>query len=184
MKETMICRLIMRPGICLTLFFGGLLLGAAFVQTQQDSVFAGIFSAYFLNQYAFLKMDYEKLLHYVGGCRIGQYVLVTGCCALAAAPMFLAAMIFMLGMAWGTVLSISTLKFGLKGVLICVVGALPQFFFYLPAFGWIVMWFIKGGNSRRKYLLLTAVGFFFLIFGIITEVYINPLFLQQILRKM
>ena len=54
------------PGTCLILFFTGILAGIIFVQAQGSSAFAGIFSEYFLSQYASLKIDYEKLLRYVG----------------------------------------------------------------------------------------------------------------------
>ena len=149
------------PGTCLILFFTGILAGIIFVQAQGSSAFAGIFSEYFLSQYASLKIDYEKLLRYVGSYRCGQYALLVCCGTLMAAPLIFHGAVFLFGVTWGTMISISTVRLGLKGVLICAVG-----------------------HSRKKYLILTAAGFFFLLFGIVTEVYINPPILQQILRKM
>lgn len=184
MRETFIYRNTIRAGTYLILFFCGILAGVAFVQTQKSSAFAGIFSEYFLNQYAALQIDFIKLFRYVGSCRIGQYAILVCCGSLAAAPLICGMLILVLGMTWGTVISISTLRLGLKGVLICVAGVLPQIFFYMPAFGWILLWVLKRGSSRRKYLFLTAVGLFFLFFGIVAEVYLNPRILQQILRKM
>lgn len=172
------------PGTGLLLFFAGLLAGILFVQMQSDDSFAGIFSEYFLNQYASLPIDYRKLLRYVGGYRCGQYGLLLCCCALSAAPLLCSGILFLLGMTWGTMISISTVRLGFKGVLLCVAGVLPQIFFYLPAFGWMLLWIWKRGNNRKKYLFLAAAGFFFLVCGIVTEVYLNPLILQQILRKM
>ncbi|MBS6397690.1 MAG: hypothetical protein KH452_11170 [Clostridiales bacterium] len=172
------------PAGCLILFFAGLLAGILFVQTQEDAVFAGIFSEYFLNQYASLKIDHKKLMWYVSGCRLGQYALLVCCGALTQAPLIIRVLIFGLGMTWGTMTSISTLRLGFRGMVICVAGVMPQMFFYLPAFGWILIWIWKQGYSRKKYFFLAVAGFFFLIFGIITEVYLNPLILQQILRKM
>lgn len=184
MKETLIYRKSISPGTCLVLFFAGLLAGVLFVQTLDESGFAGIFSEYFLNQYAILQIDYKRLLRYVGGYRLGQYLFLVCCAALPAAPLIQAGILFLLGMTWGTLISISTVRLGLKGVLICVAGVIPQIFFYVPAFGWGFLWVWKRGNSRKKYLFLASAGFFFLIFGIVTEVYLNPLILQQILRKM
>lgn len=81
-------------------------------------------------------------------------------------------------------ISVSTVRLGLKGVLICVAGVIPQILFYLPAFGWMLLWIWNGGSSRKKYWFFVCAGFFFLLSGIVTEVYLNPLLLQQILRKM
>lgn len=184
MRESLQYRNPVRAGIYLVLFFGGLLMGIGVVQMQGNSAFSGIFSEYFLNQYASLKIDAGRLLRYVGGYRSGQYALLVCCGALTAAPVIVGVLLFAFGMTWGTMLSVSTLRLGLKGVLLCVAGVLPQIFFYLPAFGWILLWILQRGSSRRKYLFLTAAGFFFLLFGILVEVYINPLILQQILRKM
>lgn len=81
-------------------------------------------------------------------------------------------------------ISLSTVRLGFKGVLICVFGIVPQLFFYVPAFGWMLMWFWQNGYSRKKYLLLSGIGFFFLFFGMVAEVYLNPMILQHILRKL
>lgn len=172
------------PGLGLLFFFAGVLAGVLFVQMQNDEAFGGIFSEYFLNQYASLPIDYRKLLRYVGGYRCGQYGMMLCLCALSIAPLLCGGVLFLLGMTWGTMISVSTVRLGLKGVVLCAVGVLPQIFFYIPAFGWMLLWIWKRGNNRKKYLLLAAVGFFFLVSGIITEVYLNPLILQQILRKM
>lgn len=184
MRDTMYYRRYIRPGACICLFFAGMMGGIFFVQGQEHTAFAGIFSEYFLNQYAALKIDYEKLFRYIGSYRFGQYALVICCGALPVASYLIGILVAALGMVWGTMISISTIRLGLKGVLICMAGVIPQIFFYVPAFGWIFIWIWKRGSSRKKYLFLAAAGILFLAFGILTEVYINPLILQQILRKM
>ncbi len=184
LRDTWTQRRHLTPGIGLFLFFAGILAGVLFVQMQKDDSFAGIFSEYFLNQYASLPIDYKKLFRYVGGYRCSQYGLMLGLGAFFAAPFFFGGALFLLGMTWGTMISISTVRLGLKGVILCVAGVIPQIFFYIPAFGWMLLWVWKQGNNRKKYLFLGMIGFFFLVFGIVTEVYLNPLILQQILRKM
>ncbi|MBR5509431.1 MAG: hypothetical protein IKV59_05205 [Lachnospiraceae bacterium] len=184
MYEMFCYRKHINPTICMALFFLGILGGILLVQRQDAAVFAGIFSEYFLNQYASLKIDYEKLLEYIGGYRSGQYALFVCCGALNMAPCLLGILVCLLGISWGTMISISVIRLGIKGVLLCVAGIVPQVLFYFAAFGWIFLWVWKRGSNRKKYLFLAAVGFFFLIFGIASEVYINPLILQQLLRKM
>ncbi|MCI8428980.1 MAG: stage II sporulation protein M [Lachnospiraceae bacterium] len=183
MKDTWNYQKGISPGNCLILFFAGLLAGILFVHTLSDDSFAGIFSEYFLNQYASLEIDSRKLFRYVFGYRCGQYALLVCCGAVSAAPVLLGASLFFLGMTWGTMISVSTVRLGLKGVLICVAGVIPQILFYLPAFGWILLWIWNGGSSRKKYWFFSGAGFFFLLSGIVTEVYLNPLLLQQILQR-
>ncbi len=141
------------PGTCLILFFTGILAGIIFVQAQGSSAFAGIFSEYFLSQYASLKIDYEKLLRYVGSYRCGQYALLVCCGTLMAAPLIFHGAVFLFGVTWGTMISISTVRLGLKGVLICAVGILPQILFYIPA-----------ERAQQKKIFDTYGGGFFLPF--------------------
>ena len=130
MKDTWNYQKGISPGNCLILFFAGLLAGILFVHTLSDDSFAGIFSEYFLNQYASLEIDSRKLFRYVFGYRCGQYALLVCCGAVSAAPVLLGASLFFLGMTWGTMISVSTVRLGLKGVLICVAGVIPQILFY------------------------------------------------------
>ena len=167
----------------LLLLFAGLILGVALVQTCQKSMLPGIFGTYFLSQYANLKIDTLRLLKYTGSYRAGQYLFVVCCGAMPMAPAVMGVLLLVLGMVMGTMLSISTIQLGIKGILICVAGVLPQIFFYLPAFGCVLLWITCHGNSRKKYLFLAAAGCLFLLFGILSETCINPPLLQQLLRK-
>ncbi|MDO4261701.1 MAG: hypothetical protein Q4C82_06455 [Eubacteriales bacterium] len=184
MREMWSGRRPIRAGLCPVLFFCGMLAGILAAQSWKDAGLSGVFSEYFLNQYASLKIDSQRLFRYVGGYRTGQYLMLVCCAALPAAPVLLGGLLFGLGALWGTTLSVSILRLGVKGMILCVAGLLPQLFFYLPAFGWSFLWMLRQGSSRKKYLFLTAAGFFFLFFGIASETYLNPMILQQILRKM
>lgn len=166
----------------LIFLFLGVLAGVAVVQMQSESAFAGIFSEYFLNQYAVMQIDYGSMLQYVAGCRISQYILLVCVGAMSGAATLLYMLAFFLGMAWGTVTAISTLRLGIKGVLICVFGMIPHFLFYVPTFGWVFLWTAKQGYNRKKYILLAILGGFLLCFGILTEVYLNPRIFQQMIR--
>lgn len=167
----------------LILLFVGLIVGAVLVQVGKKTLLPGIFGTYFLSQYANLKIDTLRLIKYTGSYRMGQYLFAVCCGAMPMAPAAMAVLLVILGMVMGTMLSISTIQLGIKGILICAAGMLPQIFFYVPAFGWILLWVTHGGNSRKKYLFWAAAGSLFLIFGILSETCINPPLLQQLLRK-
>lgn len=172
-----------RQGIWLLLFLMGMFIGVCIVHFQKQSSYSGVFGECFMNQYAFMEIDHEKMLRYIGSYRIRQYVMLVCCGALPMAAYLLAVLVTGMGAVWGSVISISAIRLGMKGIVICVIGLLPQFLFYIPAFGWIVLWIWKQGKSRKKYIALSMAGLLFLLFGILTEVYVNPLILQYFLRK-
>lgn len=174
----------MKGNRLLIFLFLGVLAGIAVVQMQSDSAFAGIFSEFFLNQYAMMQIDYRSLLRYVASCRISQYMFLVCVGGMSGSVTLLYLFIFFLGMAWGTVAAISALRLGMKGILICVFGMIPHVLFYVLAFGWVFLWTARKGSDRRRYLLLSVLGGFLLVFGILTEVYINPRFFQQMMHMM
>lgn len=184
MREMFLYKNHLKTGVYISFFFLGIFAGIFAVQMQNDTMFAGIFSEYFLNQYASLRIDFKKLLVYIARCRLGQYFVLIACGMFSLAPLVFGILLFVLGMSWGTMVSISILRLGFKGVMICFAGLIPQLFFYLPAFGWIFIWIWQRACNRKKYLFFCVAGFIFLLFGITTEVYLNPTILQQVLRKL
>ena len=170
-----------RPGPAI--FFVGIIVGVLIAQTKAATAGTGLFSEYFLNQYASLPVNIEKLFLYVGGYRLSQYLVVVCAGFLPLAPVFLTGLLFLTGMLWGTMAGVSVLQLGGKGLLICVAGLFPQIIFYIPAFGWVVLWTFCGGNNRKKYVFLATLGLFFLLFGIACETALNPGLIRQILRK-
>ena len=172
-----------RSGMYLAAAGMGLLTGIGIIQMQSDSTFSGIFGEYFLNQYGSLQIDYIQMLRYIAGYRFGQYMLILGAGIIPASSLWMGFLLFLLGLLWGSTLGISILQLGVRGIVICIAGLLPQIFFYLPAFGWVVLWVVYHGNNRRKYLILGIAGGIFLMFGILTEACVNPAILRQILGK-
>ena len=165
------------------IFFAGIIAGVLIAQTKATTADTGLFSEYFLNQYASLSVNIEKLFLYIGGYRISQYLAVVCAGFLQLAPAILTGLIFLTGMLWGTMAGISVIQLGGKGLMICVAGLFPQILFYVPAFGWVILWTSCGGSNRKKYVFLAALGLFFLFFGVACEAALNPGLVRQILRK-
>lgn len=163
------------------LFLTGVLTGVFLVQMQEDHFFSDIFHEYFLKQYVSAAMDHKKMFWCIGAFRIGQYALMTGCGMLSIAVCLIGIWICGLGLIWGMMIRMSASCLGMRGIMICVMGLFPQIIFYIPAFGWILLWIQMRGSNRKKYILLSAAGFFFLILGIIAEACVNPMILQSIL---
>ena len=157
------------------IFFVGIIAGVLIAQTKATTADTGLFSEYFLNQYASLSVNIEKLFLYIGGYRISQYLAVVCAGFLPLAPAILTGLLFLTG--------ISVIQLGGKGLMICVAGLFPQILFYVPAFGWVILWTSCGGSNRKKYVFLAALGLFFLFFGVACEAALNPGLVRQILRK-
>ena len=127
MGESVFSKYMTRPAGYLMFFFCGILAGVAVVQVQNSAVLAGIFSEYFLNQYANLRIDSGKLLSYVGRYRCGQYFLAVCCGGLPVAPAVCAGLVFLLGMAWGTAVRICVVRPGRAGSRVGGAGVLREF---------------------------------------------------------
>ena len=102
------------------IFFAGIIAGVLIAQTKATTADTGLFSEYFLNQYASLSVNIEKLFLYIGGYRISQYLAVVCAGFLPLAPAILTGLIFLTGMLWGTMAGISVIQLGGKGLMICV----------------------------------------------------------------
>ena len=164
-------------------FFMGIVAGVLIAQMRFQLTETELFGEYFLNQYAMLPVNREKLFFYVGGYRLSQYLAFVCIGFLAQAPLLLTALLFLAGMLWGSMTGISILQLGMKGFVICLTGLFPQILFYVPAFGWVFLWTYCGGVNRKKYMIFAFLGLFFLLFGIAAEACINPEIIRQILRK-
>ena len=70
-------------------FFAGIIAGVLIAQTKATTADTGLFGEYFLNQYASLSVNIEKLFLYIGGYRISQYLAVVCAGFLPLAPAIL-----------------------------------------------------------------------------------------------
>ena len=101
------------------------------------------------------------------------------------------------GFSTGALLSIATMRFGAKGILLCIAGVLPQYLIYIPAM--LVLLLLSANMSIRLYGLKGArqtvyggrkklIGIYFVLFllilmvciiGAISESYVNPFILKK-----
>lgn len=174
-------------------FLGGIilihLLGESYLHQ------AGILSDYFIRQYKYIEIDFMDLFFYILEKRL-KWGLLLWVAGFTAAGVPLGSLYTgWLGFSAGTLLSISMLKMGLKGMLFSVGAVVPQIFLYVPI--WIfLLYHIHQKAERRKnrgpgmtakdldwrYVLIGIGTVLFLFFGVFVESYINPWVLRQILR--
>lgn len=180
-------------GICLGILFANLL-GNRYI----DKI--SLLSDYMLLKYQRMDLQQEKLFRYCLEARVLPmcYIWVFGLTMFAAVVGYLYVMWF--GFTAGALLSIATMRFGAKGVLLCLCGVLPQYIIYVPLM--LALLAVSSGTGMRLYgrggMRGTVyggkrklIGTYFLVFllllvvcimGIFLESYVNPFLLKKILK--
>ena len=183
MRETLVYRKGISPGTCLILFFAGLLAGILFVQTLDESSFAGIFSEYFLNQYSADEIQMGEYLWYVARIRLAPLLLLgaLGCTKLRKGVV--AAFILWTGFSSGLLFTSAVIKMGVKGIILCLIAFVPQFLFY--AAGYLaLLWYLYTYPQIRWNLAKTVIFLLLLLVGILLECYVNPVIMQMFIRTL
>ena len=68
---------------------------------------------------------------------------------------------------------------GLKGIVFCIIGILPQFVFYVPAYVillWYGMSYPRSVWNHQKTIFVTVM----MLTGLLLEAYVNPVLLKTI----
>ena len=163
----------------------GFLLGILYVNLimKQYTAEPGIFSDYFLKQYQSVSIVAEEYIWYLIKIRAVPFLILLG---LAFTKMRKAASIAFLvwtGFSSGMLLSMAVLSMGIKGSILCIVGILPQFLLYVPAY-MVIIWYSytypqnKWNTQKSIFLGLT------MLVGIILEAYVNPIRMQGYLGSL
>ena len=154
----------------------------------------GIFNTYFLQQFEYAKIDEIDLFLYL--CR--ERLLVLGVLMLIGITEYcLAAHLVFLSWSGGAIgfLLVSALSnLGPKGIIMVAVSLLPQYLFYVSAYCLLLEIQLMlqenrraipaSGKMRKRGALLATGGLTFLLvlFGILTETYVNPNLMKNILK--
>lgn len=72
-------------------------------------------------------------------------------------------------------------RMGMKGVLLFIIGIMPQFIFYILAYVVVIWYFYTYPMSRWNYGK-TAFLVCMMLFGILTEIYVNPILMKMFVR--
>lgn len=166
----------------LAFFMPGFLFGILYVNLIMKKYTAepGIFSDYFLNQFQSASIVAEEYIWYLIKIRTVPFLILLG---LAFTKMRKAASIAFLawtGFSSGMLLSMAVLSMGIKGSILCIVGILPQFLLYIPAYMVIIWYSYTYPQNRWNTQKSIFLGLTMLV-GIILEAYINPILMQAYL---
>lgn len=164
-------------------FAGGILLINLLGKSYLNQ--AGILSDYFLKQYKYLEIDSIQLFFYILEKRM-KWVAVLWILGYTAIGIIAGGgYTLWFGFSAGTLLSISVLKLGVKGMLFCVGAMFPQILIYVPA--WVFFLYAINSKAEKRNFdwgyTLAGIGMCLItLFGIFVESYMNPWVVKQILR--
>lgn len=156
---------------------------------------AGVMSAYFLNKFEYMEIEYNSLFAYIFEKRMKIYITLTVCGVTVFGCLLAYGYTTWLGVGTGAFLSICILRMGMMGILVGVLSLLPQYLIYVPVYIFLI-WRIRetqellgnciGKGERQriyiKYFLMMTVAGLILLAGIFLESNVNPFLMKKILK--
>lgn len=160
-------------------FLGGILY--ANIVSKQYITATGIFSEYFLNQYASIEVIAEEYIVYILRVRVLPIVLLIVFGQTNMKKIIAIGCLIWVGFSSGMLIVASIVQLGIKGILLCVIGITPQFLFYILAYLIILWYFLTYPTSKWNYgktifVVLTMV------LGMVLEVYVNPILMKMFIN--
>ncbi len=165
------------------LLLGGFLTGILYANLILNRYIMsdGIFDDAFLKQYAKTDIVVEEYLWYILRARFLPFcgLCILGCMKWKKAVA--GAYIGWTGFSGGVVAVSAVISLGMKGILLCIAGMLPQFFFY--GFAYIILlWYLYTYPNGKWDVKKTAVTTVSMGVGMILEVYVNPILMKFVIR--
>lgn len=160
-------------------FFFGILY--ANVVSKDYVAAVGIFNEYFLNQFVQTEIVVQDYLWYILRIRIMPLVAlgVMGCLRIRKAVVV--CFLLWTGLLCGILFTSAVMKMGLKGIVLCLVAALPQFILYIAGYV-LVLWYLYNYPVSRWNMTKTVAFAVFISLGILLECYVNPILMKMFLK--
>lgn len=164
---------------CLLGFFAGIL----YANLVSNEVFStsGIFSEYFLSQYPSIEIVPEEYVLYIFRIRVTPLVLLILLGQTKIRKVVISVFLFWMGFSGGILIVSAIFRLGMKGILLFIIGIMPQFLFYILGYAVAIWYFYTYPMSKWNYSKTIFLCWMMFI-GIITEVYVNPILMKMFVR--
>lgn len=185
----------------LYLFLGGFLLGTFLMNLWRNSFLKelDLLSTASLSRMKYLEVDSAAFLSFVLKERLGMALLLCLFATTCIGTIILSFYIFGMGALTGMFLSIASIRYGLKGVMLVLAGAFPHYLLLVPACIMLLNWcyricirlydpkrdleyFGTAGQYRVQSALQLFIILLIVIIGCFLESYVNPILLSQFLK--
>lgn len=163
-------------------FMPGFLFGILYVNLimKKYTADAGIFSDYFLKQYQTAEIIAEEYIWYLIKVRAVPFLVLLGLAFTKLRKAASIAFLMWTGFSSGMLFSMAVLSMGIKGSILCIVGILPQFLLYIPAYMVIIWYSYTYPQNRWNTQKSVFIGLTMAV-GILLEAYVNPMLMQAFL---
>lgn len=174
-------------------FLMGIMIGNFLI--PQAGTEAGIMSAYFLDKFEYMELEWMSLFTYILEKRMKIYVILVIGGTTALGCLLAYGYTTWLGISMGAFMSICILRMGLVGILVGVMTFIPQYLIYIPVYV-LLIWRIRenqelfdncaGKREKQrvwiKYFIIMFAAGAFLLAGIFLESIVNPFLVKKILK--
>lgn len=151
------------------------------VIAKRSVVFSDLFLRSNLELYLQTNIISEKYLWYVAKARI---ILLAAICIFSYfrwKKLFVILCLTVCGFFAGVMSVAAVMQLGIKGILLCITGVLPQGIFYVMAYSMLFVYWFRYPESRWNRAKLLFVIIMFLA-GIALETYVNPALMKLVIK--
>lgn len=169
---------------CISFMFG-FLLGIIYsnIIAREYIIATGIFEDHFLQNFSANDLNTNIFIWYIIKIRFIPFLFLIVVSNTRYRRILTAIFLIWTGFSCGLILTAAILKLGIKGIGICVAGTLPHFVSYIIAY--VMMFVYAFTYPAIKWNSTKTVSFIlFILLGIITEVYINPVLMDIIIKML
>ena len=153
----------------------------------------GLLGDIFLQKYRYTEIDGPSLLVYLCKTRLPAVLILIGAGCTGLGVFFAALYCGWMGFSAGMLFAMATIQKGLSGMVVVLAALLPQYLAYIP--GMLLIFYgimnrrrrLQNGHNHRgvnlQYAILAVLALAVLIAGILSETYVNPIFVKKILKN-
>lgn len=177
-------RLNKNKGQLLILFLAvGFLIGIIYenLVSRESALLSEVFLRSNLERYLQTNIIGEKYLWYVAKARL---ILLATVCIFSCfwwKKLFVILCLTVCGFFVGVMFVAAVMQLGIKGILLCMAGVLPQGIFYVMAYSMLFLYWFRYPESRWNRAKLLFVIIMFLA-GIMLETYVNPALVKLVIK--
>lgn len=123
----------------------------------------------------------EKYLWYVAKARIILLATVCIFSYIRWKKLYVILCLVVFGFFAGVMSVAAVMQLGIKGIVLCIAGILPQGIFYVTAYSMLFVYWFRYPESQWNRVKLLFVIIMFLA-GIVLETYVNPALVKLIIK--
>ena len=150
---------------------------------KESALLSEVFLRSNLERYLQINVIGEKYLWYVVKARtlLLAVVCVLGC--FRWKKLFVITCLTICGFFAGMMSVTAVMQLGIKGILLCITGILPQGIFYAMGYGMLFAYWFRYPQTRWNRAKLLFVIIMFLA-GILLETYVNPVLVKLVIKML